>query len=126
MAAVRLQRCPVGELHDASQFIALRARREIHAHPRLLQSWNPPLQISDRVNDLLPLLVRDSRLPAKYERMNHHGPIVESPLRKPLSARCTLIGDHPMTSVESSLFSFTSAKTKPSRSTTSPLSIAMV
>ena len=73
MRAVGIERSLVGELHHASQFVALAARRNVHSDRGFDQAWNLSLQLPNFCHDALFLLVRDSRLPAKGEHVDVHG-----------------------------------------------------
>ena len=72
MAAVRLERLPVAELHYSAEFVALRSRRDVLSDPGFDEAGNLTLQLPDFCNHVMFLLGGHSRFPAKGEGMDEH------------------------------------------------------
>jgi hypothetical protein len=78
MFAVGVEAGSIGELHDASKFVILRARRDVMTDQRLDEAGDLPLKGSDLPESVVFLLGGYLGSPAKGEGMNDHAASVPS------------------------------------------------
>jgi hypothetical protein len=72
MLVVGVEDGMVGELHDASKLVSLRAGRDVVADQRLDEAGNLTLQGLNLPDGVFFLLLCDAGLPTKSEGMNDH------------------------------------------------------
>src|SRR5579871_581451 len=72
MGIVALERCSVSELHRTAQLIALAARRDVQADPRLLHLFDFIFQLSNFGHAMIFLIAGHSGLESKSKHMDVH------------------------------------------------------
>jgi hypothetical protein len=72
MIVIRFVAGSIGELHDASELVTLRAGRDVGSDERLLKTGNLPLQVLDLLNSTLFLSFLNSWFPTKEKCMDDH------------------------------------------------------
>ena len=78
MVVVGVEGGSVGELHDAAEFVSLRAGRDVDADGGFEQAGDLALKRAYLLKDALLLLFRHGGLPAKGEGMDDHAASVYS------------------------------------------------
>src|ERR1700720_3365680 len=73
MCVVALVRGCVGKFHGAAEFVALPARRNVHAHPGFEHLGDLLLELADFREHVLLLSGGDLGFEAKREHMDEHG-----------------------------------------------------
>src|SRR5262249_35879311 len=63
----------VGKLHDAAEFIALAARRDVATHPALQHGRNVMLQLANFTDAVILLLFGNVGLKSKRKHVDVHG-----------------------------------------------------